>query len=338
MVPARPTIEQRRKALSIVETTLDNAVSADYRTSVVIESALRVARLLGDYPAVLWLDLETRSVQMAHAKIESTAEVSDELGWELAKKLHDKAVAEYIEERTIRWNLSLHPTRADEPEAVESSPVSVIEGKIENTRAMIGAETDFGLLASLRDVVQSLTAILAHIRRRALRYLQQQESRLGLSDDVDALFDELRAQIDSDLSSSCPDGLSKFSAACSAFARREDESPSHALTSCRRLLKAVADAVYPPSDEPAIDPLGYPHVVDDAAYLNRLAQYVVETHPSGKSGASLSAEIGTLHDRLTKLNSVASKGVHDEVDRNDVRFTLVQTYIILGEVIRIGRA
>jgi hypothetical protein len=45
-------------------------------------------------------------------------------------------------------------------------------------------------------------------------------------------------------------------------------SVAHALTSCRRILKAVADVAFPAQSEPIVGQDGEPRVVDDDHYKN----------------------------------------------------------------------
>lgn len=176
--------------------------------------------------------------------------------------------------------------------------------------------------------------MLSRIRARVVRYLSREERVLGLSDDANAMFDEFRAETDVRLGRVCSDGLVKFAAACRAFMQHQPESANHALTSCRRLVKAVADALYPASEEPVVGADGTVHDMRDEEYINRLVQWVYENHPKGKERGIVVDALRDLHARLIKLNDLASKGVHDEVEGEDIRFCLIQTYLTVGEVLR----
>jgi hypothetical protein len=76
------------------------------------------------------------------------------------------------------------------------------------------------------------------------------------------------------------------------------------------------------------------HDVGDEEYINRLVQWVYENHPKGKERGIVVDALRDLHARLIKLNELASKGVHDEVACEDIRFGLIQTYLTIGEVLR----
>ena len=322
--------------MSVIETALTSARDQDTPTSVLVEDAIRVARLIGDYVSLTWLELEMRHVVQKFEKLDVSWELVQGLGEEQAKAVHLTAREHYIEERTIPSALS--GLILGEGDKIDPSSVLEIEAKIrQNAEAISRLDENLLAVAQLRVSQEAMQTVLARVRSRVIRYLTREERVLGLSDDADAMFDEFRAETDIRLGEACPDALGKFSAACRALMRQEPESATHALTSCRRLMKAVADALYPASDDVVIGADGEPHDTDEESYINRLVQWVSANQPRSKERAVLVDTLRELHARLRKLDDLSSKGVHGEVRHREVRFGLIQTYLTMGEVARLAK-
>lgn len=329
----RLSTEQRRKALSLVEAALIRSRAPECVTSSLVEDAARVARLIGDHVSLIWLELELRHVVAAHERLDVRRELIQELGEERVRALQTAAVEYYLEERAVALGA---PRDYQGEDQVDGSSVGELEAKIRLADEVLPTlEEDMGA-AEMRMSRHAQQLMLIRIRTRVLRYLTRMERVLGLGDDADAMFDQFRAETDMRLGAVCPEGLTKFSAACSAFMRQESESSNHALTSCRRLIKAVADALYPASSGAAIGADGALHEIGEDNYINRLVQWVYENHPKGKEREIVASTVNELHARLVKLNDLASKGVHGEVAHDEIRFGLIQTYMTLGEVLRLG--
>jgi hypothetical protein len=115
----------------------------------------------------------------------------------------------------------------------------------------------------------------------------------------------------------------------SAYRRVREGTPEarcHALTSCRRALKLLADVLYPASGEPAIGSDGNAHAVTDDKFVNRLRQYVTESGANAASSELLATRLTEMAVRLDSLNALASKGVHDKVSEFEVGLCVTETY------------
>lgn len=114
----------------------------------------------------------------------------------------------------------------------------------------------------------------------------------------------------------------------------DPESRSAALTACRRLLATVADSVFPPRDEPIIDSKGKQRKVGVDAYKNRLIAYLESRIESGSTKSVIESQLDHLVARLDAVYEKACKGVHDDVDLNEARLTIIQAWLFLAEVAR----
>jgi hypothetical protein len=107
-----------------------------------------------------------------------------------------------------------------------------------------------------------------------------------------------------------PEAAQNFVAAQERIAGGGPEDISHALTSCRRMIKSLADSLYPATNKKIAGLDDVERRMSDDAYKNRLLQYVREQISKHKNGAVLQAVITQLGARLDALDGLASKGVH----------------------------
>lgn len=175
--------------------------------------------------------------------------------------------------------------------------------------------------------------VMGRVRSDTFRYLMQCETTLRLAERGGLIFDRHRTRVDQHLRSVAPDVLDKLNAAIErATAGDDPEARAHALTSCRRVLTAVADHVRPPSTEPYIAKDGTSLKVGVEEYRNRLVAAIDELDTS-TLGSALVASIDEFESRLRNLDKLTNKGVHAEPTPADVDFGVINTYLIAGEVL-----
>ena len=83
--------------------------------------------------------------------------------------------------------------------------------------------------------------------------------------------------------------------------------------SCRRFLEGTANVLFPPQAQPRKG-----RDVGPEQYRNRLWAYV-DDNLTGREGELLEAQLTDLGSRIDKLDALANKGLHSELDRQSVR-------------------
>jgi hypothetical protein len=178
--------------------------------------------------------------------------------------------------------------------------------------------------------------VMGRVRNDTFSYLMQCETTLRLAAAGSRIFDRHRARVDQHLRAVAPDVLDKLNAAIErSTAEDEPEARAHALTSCRRVLVAVADHVFPPQSEAHIGKDGKPHEVGASEYRNRLAA-AVEASGASTYGSALVTAIHEFAGRLDRLDELTQKGVHGEVTAAEVDFGVINTYMVAGEVLELA--
>ncbi len=180
-----------------------------------------------------------------------------------------------------------------------------------------------------------LDNILARIKDGLWEFLTETEHELTFGEATAETFDRLRSYVDQQLTTISAPALEQFQTAYRRLKDGSDEDRAHALTSCRRVLKTLADELYPARSEPVTGSDGKPHAANDAAYVNRLLQYVSEMVGKHENGAVVQATLSDVDARLSTLNDLASKGVHADATTYEVDTCVVQTYLVVADVLRI---
>lgn len=160
------------------------------------------------------------------------------------------------------------------------------------------------------------------------RFVSTRYYEFVFSERQSELFDEARAQVDAVLSPLSGDVLSKVESIYRRLGEGDPEAVSQALSTCRRLIDSVANAIFPPREEPRaiggnVVQLGPPHV------QNRLNAFVRDHTDSESRRSKLRRTLGDLYDRV-------STGVHADVSFDEARFLFLNTYLYLGELLALG--
>lgn len=291
--------------------------------------AQRLARLQRDTDAQTWLRLELSGYP---ADFDGTT-----LGW----------CAKYA------WRFG------EGGKVIEASSLPALEANISGMQVVLGKLSGPAISAPVQDRAASVATLqvmkdanqtlVAH--RNALANVVAQFQRLKanvhayatdvlialeLGDMAESLFEQARARIDAFVSARCPQAAEQLLAMNDRVRDGDSESRSAALNSCRRLINAVADQLYPPDDRPYLDANGKERDVGREAYKNRLIAYVEQRLQAGSNRRLLTSELKHLVDRLDALYEKACKGVHDDVSLAEVHVVILQTYVFLGELAQLA--
>ena len=141
-------------------------------------------------------------------------------------------------------------------------------------------------------------------------------------------FNAIRERVDNLLLDLCPEAVEKFMVAYERLASSSSEDWSHSLTAARRILKSVADSLYPPRETPT----GARKLGKDQ-YINRLWAFLDENAEAGSDKDLTKAHIDYMGAFLQQLNQKASKGVHAEVSYGEAVRAVLYTYLTLGDLL-----
>jgi len=176
-------------------------------------------------------------------------------------------------------------------------------------------------------------AILAARRAFVYSFVLSKNFELRVSSAAEDIFEGYRRRVDKYLGDLIPDELRRLD---SIKANLESENPedwANAGHSCRRLLQAIADVLYPPSEQPVTAADGKPKKVGKENYINRLIMFCETKMSSGVSFKVLSSDLKYIGERLDSVFAAAQKGTHAQIDLSEAERFVIHTYLLVGDIL-----
>lgn len=323
------------EARVLAEDTLAKLEVGEGSLTPIVLRCLRLARLIGERTAEAWFQCELRGFGSHVAADKDWPEYAEWSGRYSGQdhadgyRLYWVETIEQIESRLkVAW-VELDQLRAPDQPIPESASAVKYPNFLESatpTERVMKAVTS-ARQAKIQEI-NRWAKIVATARGSTHDWLSRTAIRLRYGAIVDTAFQRTKDRFDRFLGSHAPDAGRALSA---AFARADSSDPeelAQSFTSCRRALKALADAIYPPRDEPLDG-----HELDDEHYKNRLIQFAAEHQPSKSRREYLSTEIELTAKRTDALYELSNKGVHGTVDEADFDVIVVHTYLLAGELL-----
>ncbi|WP_431218879.1 hypothetical protein [Leifsonia xyli] len=321
------------------------AVAAGASTSVMVRAALRVAVLRQDAPAELWLRLDLEGISKRTSANPRMTSAMSRMAAVMGTDAAEKARIEVLEAVMARRTFD-----REGKEVVMAHGIAELEAQTEAMRAIYDAPVtpgmtplDTGMAALQRDKAQATLApallqqrtVLERLKDAAYAYLLDVEAELLAGQALPDVLAEGRAFVEAQLAIRAPAALEALSAAQDRLALGDAEAMSHAATSCRRAIKSLADALYPPGP-PVTDDNGVARVMDDEHYRNRLTEYVRQNRGRSTHADLLASNLVTLGSRFKSLDDLASKGVHSDLSMAEADSCVTWTYMLAADLLRIG--
>lgn len=328
------------------ERALDDAliaVSESASVSTIVRAALRVATLRQDPLAEFWLSAEVLGIKSGTSSSEAARDALSRLVALVGAK---EAEAQRL---SVFETLMSRRKTQDAKESIVSFGVSELETFVASMQAIYDDSVTPGMtpldtgIASLRQEKEKAAVyplllqqklVLERIKDAAYRYLLEVESEMLAGVAVPDVIAQGQSFVESELSILAPEALRALSAAQERLAQGDTEAMSHAATSSRRAIKALADVLCPPGD-PIVDGSGVIRVMDDDHYRNRLVEYVRQRMGRSTHADVLASNITTLGTRLKSLDDLASKGVHSELSRTEADSCVSWTYMLAADLLRV---
>ncbi|MET4173876.1 hypothetical protein ABIB99_004976 [Bradyrhizobium sp. LA6.1] len=145
---------------------------------------------------------------------------------------------------------------------------------------------------------------------------------------AESTFERYKKDVDALIALHAGDVLSKIPAVVNRLNEKDEEGISQALATCRRILEAFADAIFPPTDS-TIELNGNTLKLDASKHQNRINAYIAGITTSSSRRQRLRQNLSNLFDRV-------STGVHKDVTTEEAFSLFLNTYLFLGEVLHLG--
>lgn len=310
----------------------------DVPLDVSIRRAVRLATLLGETETAIRLSFELRSsgggsIRANRTDIERLMREGET--WEGGPDApHERAVAGFLDDRVKKEDKDKPPGGR----GIHVQSITELQSSIERMTAIADTQGSFG--ENQRNALSSaleMTQIVERVRHRTFSALLAFERRLTFADTNEDIYRRFHRSVEGVLATHAPHILDAFNAVYRRLreadsAEQATEELAQAVTTCRRILKAVADIVYPPEADPSQDD----HALDDERYRNRLKEWTKGAILSKSLQTTVGSLVGGLYERFVALDGLASKGVHADLARQEADLCALSTYIVAGEILRLA--
>jgi len=181
---------------------------------------------------------------------------------------------------------------------------------------------------------QNIDVILAKIINRCLEFLNGIIAELQYGGVVEFLMEEIRKMTDEKLAKLDSTLTNEANSLYLNLASTNPADWNKVGLSCRRMLKLLADKVFPADDKLYKTKNGMELNVDDSAYVNRIHAFLDQKTGSDESKLVV-AETEYLESYLHQVNIEAQKVVHKpSIEKFLADRLAIHTYLILSEVLR----
>jgi hypothetical protein len=276
---------------------------------ILVAKALGLARDVGDVEAVEWLACEAGGYALSTDVRKRYAMLTDR--WDGTSEEHYPGSAAKIAHAVTAMNHALDANKQFEPGASTAS-LMLLNQKVKNINTWTTA------IQPLEDI---LSAVRAHLHLFASRILVEAQ----FSETSRSLFERYQSQVDAQLAAQAATAFEKIPSVFERLQAGEPEAISHALTSCRRIIDSFADAVFPPRPTPVIiDGTELDCGADKTK--NRIRAFIASKVSSRSRRDRINRNLASLYDRV-------SAGVHSDVAVDEAQALVLNTYLLLGELI-----
>lgn len=313
---------------------LKNFELSELPVSKIIFKCLRLCRLLGDEDGILLFTYESSGYPSTPDGMPSDSwrvagiagrRYFETIGKDGAKEKKEFAKTQLISE--IEETITAQKIRlaaATDPNVSISSA-----NPYQNVYAPAGNTNERN---SIVNTIQQNQSLLQKVSGRLYAYVLQIYHKLMYGNIVEDTFTRARLQVNDKLSKICPKAVERFISVYSNMDSDNSEDWANAVHSCRRILLDLADALYPPKEEP-IDVNGKKIKVGPDQYVNRLIQFI-----SSKSGSKtytdvVGADLSSIGMRLDAINDAVCKGTHVDVSKDEASRYIIHTYLLISDII-----
>jgi len=317
------------EALNLASEILKNIELGELPLSKIVTKALRLARLRVDAEALEWLKFEFSGYPVSPigvpprawiigAKSQRHYQEKDKDG-KLKSYMRLESIGRIeaeIESAKIQLQISVDPNVS----VSSANPYQRVSTPIGNYFERTG----------LRSSIVKWTSVLERIKSSIYDYALEVYYELKFGDISEAVFEKARKRVDELLSKICPSAVQELVSAYENLSSSNKSDWSNAANSCRRMLKELADVLFP-AKKSVKGKKG--HKLTEEAYKNRLIAFTESKSKSEKFNMVVGSQLSFLVDRLNSIQEASSKGTHRLISKEEAERIVIYTYLLLGDIL-----
>lgn len=323
---------RNEEALGLSEEILKNFELSEAASQQIILKCLRLARLINDLDAFEWLKYEANGYDKTPDGFltpKSWAATAKSGRRNFKKEEGKKEPVEYAFMETVAdLEVSIDVQKKRMQVAYDPN-ISISSHSAINPMRPIGNANERIQIAK---AIQDYTQKIEKVKSRIYEYVVNINYELKFGNITEDIFARKRENVDNHLKEICPDAVKKFISVYENLMSTNGEDWANSVHSCRRILKDVADTLYPPCNQP-FDKGGKQIKVGEDQYINRLVIYIEGKSESEKFTSIVGSHLKYIGERIDSICEAANKGSHHEVKLDEAERYIIYTYLILGDIL-----
>ena len=168
-------------------------------------------------------------------------------------------------------------------------------------------------------------------------YASKKHYELKFSSVTNDAFSRIQKRVDSQIDQLVPNAAQKFAVIYDYLKSDKPEHWSDAVHDCRRILKDLADALFPSQPQPRAKTIqGKKREIKlgNEDYINRLVCFIEDNSKSERFNELVGSHLDFVGNRLDSIYRAANKGSHTDItSREEADRCVVYTYMIVGDII-----
>ena len=318
--------ERKAEALKIIEEGLKELESAKGSVTVGVQKLSRAAKLLNEDEIVAWSEIQLGSTRYVSALQDFSEKIDEE--YKKEEKPQNMDDPKFKKNLDKLKELSIPLSEIPELHRFKSIKAT---GGYHSVEFIEGRYAFITKLKQFTDHVYNLTDLKRHlqyIRKKALDYLTELDTKLRFSGTITSSFDILKNAVDDRLLDLDPEIAEQLMLAFKSVSSDSKEEWSQALATCRRLLESLADKLYPATEENIKG-----RTFKQNQYINRIWRFMDVSIESKSNKEMAKAHVDYLGSWLSADYSLACKGVHAEVNQLEATKAIFHIYLMLADLL-----
>jgi hypothetical protein len=173
--------------------------------------------------------------------------------------------------------------------------------------------------------IEPLARVVSSVKAQLYLFGSRVLEAALFSDTSKSIFERYQSSVDRHLAQKASKAFEKLPHVFERLREGDTEAISHALTSCRRIIDSFADSVFPAQAEP-FTVNGQELDVTAPKTKNRVRAFLSGKITSTSRRDRMNKNLGALYDRV-------SAGVHSDVTTDEAQALVLNTYLLLGEIV-----
>jgi len=184
----------------------------------------------------------------------------------------------------------------------------------------------------LRQIISKNSKKLDQLKTAYYNYVLGVYYEIKFKNIIDDIFQKRKIILDKTLSKNLPETFKKLVSAYDNLKSENYEDWANAVHSCRRVIKDIADFLYPSTDEEIKVESNNKIKLNDKNYIARLKQFIKEKSNSKSFAMVIGSNLDFIGNRIDTIHKATTKGSHTKVEKKEAESYVMYTYMLMGDV------